>query len=144
MTSPQLRFFEHDADEGFEVEAGTLAEIWDLSVVGLLEVMTDVSTVRRGVATWVEVDAPDLAALLVESLTEVLYRFEVDGQLSAGVDGWEHSETPEGVRARFRVLGETFDPGRHAARSGVKAVTHHGARIERTSTGWRARILLDL
>jgi SHS2 domain-containing protein len=144
MTPARLTPFEHDADEGFEAEAGSLAEIWDLSARGLLTVMTDPAAVGREVRAWVEVDAGDRAELLVESLGELLYRFEVEGLLTAGVDHFELTETADGVRARFRVLGETHDPDRHPTGAGVKAVTHHGAALERTGDVWRARILLDL
>lgn len=144
MTPGSLTPFEHDADEGFEAEAGSLAGIWDLCARGLVAVMTDPATVGCGVRAWIEVDAGDRTELLVESLGELLYRFEVEGLLTAGLEHLEVTETPDGVRARFCALGERHDPGRHPAGSGVKAVTHHGAVLERTQGGWRARILLDL
>lgn len=144
MSASRLTPFEHDADEGFEAEAGTLAEIWDLCARGLLAVMTDPETVRREPRAWIEVEAVDRAELLVESLGELLYQFEVVGLLTAGVDQLELTETADNVRARFCLLGELHDPDRHPAGSGVKAVTHHDALLERTATGWRARILLDL
>ncbi len=144
MTPASLTPFEHDADEGFEVEADDLAAVWDLCVRGLLSVMTDPDAVGRGTRAWIEVDAGDRTELLVESLGELLYRFEVEGLLAAGVDHFELTETAAGVRARFRVLGEIHDPDRHPAGAGVKAVTHHGAALERIGDVWRARILLDL
>ncbi len=140
----RLTSFEHDADEGFEAEAATLAEIWELCARGLLAVMTDPDTVRRAEVARVEVDGLDLPDLLVECLAELLYRFEVDGLLTAGVDEVEIVETGDGVRARFRLLGEPHDPDRHPDGAGIKAVTHHGALLERADGGWRARILLDL
>lgn len=139
-----LTFYDHDADEGFEAEAASLGEVWDLCARGLLAVMTEPEAVRGAPVARVEVVGLDLADLLVESLAELLFRFEVDGLLTTGVDEVEIEETDEGVRARFRLLGETYDPDRHPVGAGVKAVTHHGARLARTGGGWRARILLDL
>ena len=40
--------------------------------------------------------------------------------------------------------GERLDPARHQQRADVKAVTLHKFRLEQTTEGWEAQIILDI
>ncbi len=147
MTSgaDHFRYLEHDADQGIEVEAGDLGSLWNLGAQALIGVMTDVTAVGADEERQIEVDAPDRTAAWVESLGELVFRFETEGLLLCRVDRVELREHDDGVRVRFRARGERYDPARHPAGTGVKAVTHHQASLEQCSDGrWRARVLLDL
>jgi SHS2 domain-containing protein len=42
------------------------------------------------------------------------------------------------------VGGEAFDPARHVIEHGVKALTRHRFRFERTVSGYRAEMVFDL
>ena len=84
--------------------------------------------------------AIDREALLVDWLNHLLYLFDVDGFL--GRDFQVESLTPERLEAR--VTGESFDPARHPARTGVKAATFHQLSIVPVKDGWEATVVLDL
>jgi SHS2 domain-containing protein len=135
--------FEHTADVGIEARAASLDELFVDAAAGLVDVITDVSLVepRREAALEVSAAAPDL--LLVAWLEELLYRFDVQGELYAA---GEAQVTDEGeawwVRARLR--GETFDPARHPLKVQVKAITYHGLEVARDEQGWRARVIFDI
>jgi SHS2 domain-containing protein len=144
---------EHDADQGFEAEAGDLQTLWSLAAEALVGVMTEVQTVDLEEERTIELWAPDLAAALVGSLGELLFLFETEGLLLRSIDKLELGERPPSepaqgeasVQLRFRARGATYRSGEHPAKTGVKAVTHHGASVERLANGrWRAKILLDL
>ena len=139
-----IRYLDHDADVGFEVEADGLAALWDLAARALVGVLTDADAVRTRAEQTVLVEAEDHAAALVESLSELLYRFEVDGMLFHGVDPCAFTETERGIRVRFTAKGEVYDRARHPEGSGVKAVTYHGALLQRRGQRWYARVLLDV
>ena len=84
--------------------------------------------------------AIDREALLVDWLNHLLYLFDLDGFL--GRDFQVESLTPERLKAR--VTGESFDPARHPARTGVKAATFHQLSIVPVKDGWEATVVLDL
>jgi SHS2 domain-containing protein len=42
------------------------------------------------------------------------------------------------------AMGETLDPERHHPRVDVKAVTLHHFRLEKTESGWKALVILDI
>ena len=140
-----IRYLDHDADVGFEVAAATLESLWALAAQALIGVMTDVDRVESRCSRSFEVEAPDLAAALVESLSELLFHFEVEGLLLSHVDRLETAPTHDGCRVSFDASGQFHDPALHTVGSGVKAVTHHGAEVEQRPDGtWRAQVLLDL
>jgi SHS2 domain-containing protein len=42
------------------------------------------------------------------------------------------------------TVGEPLDARRHQQRADVKAVTLHDFRVEKTESGWKVRVLLDI
>ncbi|MBI4705048.1 MAG: archease [Deltaproteobacteria bacterium] len=141
----EYRFLEHDADVGVAIRADDLESIWRLGARALCEVMTDPAAIRPLAELALEGSGPDLAAAWIESLGELLCRFEVDGLLLPHVDQVAVRQEGGEVRVTFRARGEPYDAARHPARAAVKAVTHHDAVLERAQGGgWRARALFDL
>ncbi len=65
---------------------------------------------------------------------ELLFLYDSEGFLPARV-------VPG---APARVLGERFDPARHAAERQLKAVTRHGYELRREAGGYRAELLFDV
>jgi SHS2 domain-containing protein len=65
---------------------------------------------------------------------ELLFLHDVEGFLPLQVD----------LNGEARVVGEIFDPRRHARERAVKALTRHGYRFEWTPAGVHAELLLDL
>ena len=45
---------------------------------------------------------------------------------------------------KANVASEELDSERHQQRADVKAVTLHNFSVERTESGWKARVLLDI
>ena len=137
------RPFEHTADVGLEVEAGTLGELFAEAGAGLCDTVTDRSRVepRMRRETSLAAPAPDL--LLVEWLEELLFRLDAHRELWS-----EHavtvSEGPSGWSLAATSRGEAFDPARHPVKVQVKAVTYHALEVARTANGWRAIVLLDI
>lgn len=139
------RYLAHDADIGVEVEAADLAGIWDASARALVGLMTDPSTIRTSVGVPVEVIAQDAVSAWVESLTELLVRFDIDGLLLPAVTSFVAAEGAGEFRVSFVARGEPLDLDRHPVGTGIKAVTHHGALLGLEADGsWRGRLLLDL
>jgi len=134
-----FREFEHTGDLGIELTAPTRGELFRRAVVALASLMVETAGVaaieQRAIVVEAEAD-PDL---MHDLLTELLQIFTVDGFI------WRDASVEEAGRAlRVTLLGERFDPTRHAFRGEIKAVTYHELTVEKSSDGWRARIILDV
>jgi SHS2 domain-containing protein len=134
------RIFDHTADLGVEVTAATLEELYAGAAFALFELLTDLSSVRAGVARAIVVSGEDSADLLVNFLREILYAWNGDRFLMKACRIQEVS--PRRLKALLR--GEPFDPSRHRIQQEIKAVTYHQASVEKTGDVWVARVIFDV
>ena len=117
---------EHTADVGLRVWGPSLSDVFAEAAIALIAIMGTAkgAEVREEVA----IDAPDLEALFVDWLSEVLFLFEarevVPRDVRVGIDRQRPAlmATIEGVKA------ETFEQEGPA----VKAVTYHGLELSDT------------
>jgi SHS2 domain-containing protein len=135
------RFFDHTGDIGVVVEGRTLDDLFEAAAVAFLDIVCDPDTVELRATEDVSLEAAGVEGLLVEWMSELLYRFDVRRLLvrwaTVHVD-------PAGASLRGTVSGEREDPARHRIRVLVKGVTYHGLAVEATPDGWRARVVLDI
>ena len=85
--------------------------------------------------------APDM--LLLDLLQELIYYKDAE-QLLLRIGKATVTETGNAYRLRASAAGEKLDPGRHAQRADVKAVTLHRLSLEKTGRGWKAFVILDI
>jgi SHS2 domain-containing protein len=135
-----VREVAHTADVGFEVEAPTLAGVFERAALGLGRTIADADGIAARARREVAVRADDRTALLHDFLHALLLLAQVDGFLFEGV---EVTAIDEGC-VRAEVAGEPLDPARHHLHGEVKAVTWHGLAVERRGDAWRARVILDV
>ncbi len=134
------RIFDHTADLGVEVTGATLEELYAGAALALFDLLTDLSSVRAGVAREIVVSGDEPADLLVNFLREILYAWNGDRFLMKACRIQEVS--PRRLKALLR--GEPFDPSRHRIQQEIKAVTYHQASVEKTGDGWVARVVFDV
>ena len=134
------RFFDHTGDFGADLEAASEAELYEASVDALIALFVEAPDAIRATETR-EIVAPgiDPEDQLVALGNEVLFLFEM-GWLTRRV----LVQSLDGDALRAIAHGEPFDVARHGIARPVKAVTHHGARIEETDAGWVGRLIFDL
>jgi SHS2 domain-containing protein len=126
---------EHTADAGLRAWAPDLSGVLEQAALGLIAVMG----IAQGEVTRTErvtLEAPDGVALLVDWLSEVLFLFDARGFVPVAVHA---------VAAEWRVDAELSGTGEiEQAGAVVKAVTYHDAHLERTPSGYGARVYLDV
>jgi SHS2 domain-containing protein len=159
-----LHSLSHTADVGFEVEAASLDELFELSVGGLLACLgatsheespgdeasdrepLDAKGPERKPAQAtegrMELDRPDLERLLVAWLRELLYR------------ATETSSVPRVASLRVESAGDgparleadlRWEPMEGGPTREIKGVTYHGLDVARGADDrWHARVLLDV
>jgi SHS2 domain-containing protein len=126
---------EHTADVGLRIWAPTLDELFAEAAIGLIDVMGTAEG-PAGKRETVTLEAPDLDALFVDWLSEVLFLFEarniVPQRVDVNVD-----------RATWKLHATIAGPStEHFEQRGpaVKAVTYHGLQV----TENEARVYLDV
>ncbi len=151
---PGVREIEHTADLGMEVEAASLEQLFQRAATGMMALVRadDESLDRpldaspdeapapsavRSVRIELDGDEPDVAALLVRWLRELLYLQEVAGFVYRDATFQRLDES--GLRASVRP---DPDPSRQIRE--LKGVTYHGLEVGRTGDGWRARVIFDI
>jgi SHS2 domain-containing protein len=130
---------EHTADMGLEAQGCSLADLFEQTALGLLEIL-GAEQVGCQEERLLELSGYDIEELLVNWLSELLYLLEGQSFLPAAVI--VEAATRQELRAR--VLGETYDPDRHRLAREIKAVTYHQLQVEEEDGWWRVRIYVDL
>jgi SHS2 domain-containing protein len=128
------RFIDHTAELGLELEAESEEEIFAEALSALAEL---IACGGEGDAAphEIELTAPDRAVLLADWLEELVFLAETEGFVPSRIQRLDLGERT----LRARVEGRTGSP-RHL----VKAVTHHGLEFAATSSGFRAKLVLDV
>lgn len=132
--------FEHTADIGLVARGRTLEEVFAHAAEGLVDIIVDPEGLDERIRLEVTVSAPDLEALLVAWLNELLYRLDTGRVLPRRVRITHLDETS----LTAEIVGDTIDPQKHRVRRMVKAATYHELRLTREDGRWEARVILDL
>lgn len=132
--------FDHTADLGLRVVAPDLNSLFQDGALALTSAMiNDVSTIRPQSAVSIELVGSDLVFLLFDWLNQFLNRFEMEGLLFSRFEVNVHRG---GLTAS--AWGEPLDRSRHALSREVKAITYHELKVEKTSDGWLAEVIVDI
>jgi len=137
---PLAREIAHTADTGFEVEAPTLAALFERAGLALLSVVADLASVESRERRTIAVQADGLVELLHDWLHELLVSFQPGGFLVAEIAVDEIAEHA----VRGTLMGEPIDRARHTIHTEVKGITYHQLAVEPHAAAWRARVILDL
>jgi SHS2 domain-containing protein len=128
------RWVDHTSEVEVLIEDESPTAVFTEALVALGDLLTD----ERGgeaVTHEVSISAPDLPALLVEWLSELVYLAEGDGFIPERVMEIELAETS----LEATVGGQLAEP-----QTVVKGVTYHDLELSETDGGWRARVVLDV
>lgn len=133
------------ADAAVEVWGDSLDDLFATSAAALCRLMADPASLGRDLAETVVLRGEALDLLLVDFLSELLFRKDRDRALfpearvrieTAGEAGpW---------RLAAELCGGRVDPERTRRGIDVKAVTLHGLSVERDGGGWHGRFVVDL
>ncbi|HMD97742.1 MAG TPA: archease [Terriglobia bacterium] len=139
-----FRILEHTADVGFEAFGRTKEEVFANAGRALYSLMVDLDSIcpRKDlrIETSVSGDDADASGLLVNWLSELLYLYDAEDWLLRDFE--IRSLSGRSICAVAR--GEKFDRARHQIKLLVKAITYHQLALEKTKSGWRAQVYVDI
>ncbi len=135
------KLIDHTADLGIEVMGRTRGELFAKAALSLMDILVEKKGTPSGVkekALFVE--GSDPADLLVNFLREILYLVNGEALIVATCEmtACGHKQLAA------TLLLEPYDQKKHVMKTEIKAVTYHGLAVEKTKTGWKARVIFDV
>lgn len=132
------RVLPHTADTGIEATAETLSDLLVELLVAMFTLMADIDHLapRRWIETTVE--AGTVSDLVVDTLSEALYRSEVEDLMLCAFE-----VEAEAGQATVRLGGVPMDETEPTGAT-IKAVTYHALAVEEGPDGWYGRIYFDV
>lgn len=135
-----FELFEHTADLGLRVRAGTLEKLLSEAARGLLAMLVaNPESVRPVQSRMVTLSAAEPSYLLFDWLNELLYVFEAEKLLLT-----DFNLELQGLQLTAVCRGEPMDQTRHQMDHEVKAITYHGLRVEQQDGKWYAELIVDI
>ena len=134
------REIEHTADVGLEVDAPTLAALFERAGLATLALMVDLESVEPRDHIALAVAADDVETLLRDWLQTLLVRLQADGFVVSELA----VEAVDARSVRGWGAGERIDRARHAVYTEIKGVSYHALAVHETAAGWSARVILDV
>lgn len=139
--SSTRREFDHTGDLGIEVEAESLAAIFEEAAVGMFALLTDVEMLQPGRAMDISLSADDRSELLLKWLSELNFLHLTQRLLFGRFVVTDISDT----HVEATAFAVPIDMRRHAIHTEIKAVTYHDMVVEkRNDDYWYARIIFDI
>ena len=137
---PFAREVEHTADLGLEIEAPTLALLFERAGLAMLGLMADLGRVEPRERRALGVEAEGREQLLHDWLQALLVALGVNGFLACELDIQQLSDRV----VRGTMSGEPFDAARHEIYTEIKGATYHQLAVRETESGWWARVIFDV
>jgi SHS2 domain-containing protein len=132
--------FEHTADVGIEVTAGTREELFTNSALAMTDLMFESVPEGASESRLVMIVGEQPDELLIAWLNELLYIYCVERLVFTSFSDIKLTESMFMVRAH----GERIDLNRYPMEMEIKAATYHGFSIETAGDELKARIIFDV
>lgn len=132
------------ADVAFEAWGETIEEMFMAAADASMNVMVaDLETIDEKERRTLRVEADAVDMLLFDLLQELIFYKDAE-QLLLRVKEVRIRREGENFALEADVFGELLNAEKHDLVVDVKAVTLHRYRVEQTSRGWEAMVILDI
>jgi SHS2 domain-containing protein len=132
------------ADIAFEATGPDLPQLFRDAADATTNVMIDnIEAIHPRETRQIELSNDKLDMLLFDLLQELIFLKDAE-RLLLRIREMQIGERDEIYFVKATAEGELLDAERHHQRADVKAVTLHDFSVERTESGWKARVLLDI
>jgi SHS2 domain-containing protein len=132
--------FEHTADLGLRVRAPDLNTLFAEAAQALFAaIVENLDAIQPQQQVDVQLTGTDRELLLFDWLNELLFRFDTAHLVFGRFEVQIRDDQLQG-----KAWGEPLDRSRHLLSHEVKAITYHGLRVEPTTGGWLAEVIVDI
>ena len=129
----------HTADTGIEATADSLSDLVHDLATGMFGLMANAALRQPDRLIEVSIEAVSYEDLVVDVLSELLYRSEVEDLFLSNFEVEVTGPTSVNVRA-----GGVDAASVELAGPPIKAVTYHDVTVSRTDHGWYGRVYFDV
>lgn len=136
----KFEFFDHTADLGATIYGATREELFQNAAAALYHALGEFQLKPERTRQHLKLRSETVEELLVEFVSELLYRFDAHRLL---FDQIEIQELKDGYLAA-KLSGGEVDLPRSNPNYEIKAVTYHQTKIEQRDECWRATLILDV
>ncbi len=130
----------HPADIRMQVEGETLAELFEAAALGMGEILVPGICMgnRSGeIISEIALSAPDVTALLIDFLSEILTRSCEERIIFCRADFMKIEETTIAAKIYGKKV-QKFEED-------IKAVTYHEAEVKKDENGkWKTMVIFDI
>lgn len=140
----KYEILEHTADLKIRAFGKTKEEVFRHILLGMIESLkAELYQPQEKVKRQIKIKSPDLSALLVDFLSEVLYLTQVNKEVYNDIK-FKKFEDPSTSSGQVELEGELS--GQKIERFGedIKGVTYHGLDIKKIDGHWEATVLFDI
>jgi len=138
-----FEYLDHTADIGIRGIGKTVEEAFCEAARAIFNLMVNLEEIVPEKAIHVTVEARQLDLLLVEWLSTLLAKKDLEGLLLSRFHV-ELREMENGFSLRGVGWGEPLDLKRHRPDTEVKGVTYAGLRVQREDEQWLAQCVVDI
>jgi SHS2 domain-containing protein len=132
------------SDVAFQARGETLEEMFMAAADATMNVMVgDLETIAETERRLIRVEADAVDMLLFDLLQELIFYKDAE-QLLLRVKEIRVGREGDLFTAEAEASGEVLNPLKHDLVVDVKAVTLHRYKVEETSGGWEAMVILDI
>jgi len=132
--------FPHTADIGIRVFGKDLKELFENAAFALFDIVADLEGLRPAIEEAVKVEANTAEELLVAWLDELLYIFYTKEIIFSEFKIEELSDK----KLTAKAFGKSVSSNRNRLKTEIKAATYSGLKIDKTGSGYKVEIILDV
>ena len=118
---------EHEADIGIRGYGNTIEEAFENGAKAMFSIMIDLETVESEKNVEIKCEAPDIEALFVEWLNELLTKKDIEEMSFSRFEVKIYKD--DIYRLEGTASGEKFDQKKHKAKLEVKGASYSGLKI---------------
>lgn len=137
-------YLDHPADLGIRGIGDTLQEAFEQGALAMLAATADVQPLKPQLNCQVTCSAPDIPALFIEWLNELLYQAAIHSALLQSAHVTHLEQTGSEWTLQGIAQGEPLDPARHTLHTEVKAATYAGLAYRQKAGQHILECVLDL
>ena len=131
------------ADIGFFVTGKDLNELFTDALRALVETSANPETVQPKIVKKMSFSNTNIDELLFDALSELVFLKDAEYFVFSTIKA-KVTKTNATYHAEIVGKGEEIDPKKHELRNDVKAITLHKFKVEKTPTGWKATVIVDV
>jgi SHS2 domain-containing protein len=139
----QYEILDHPADLKIRAFGKTKEELFLNMLKGMINSLKAEGLGEKMKKREIKITSPDLGALLVDFLSEVLYLNQVNKEIYTNIKFKKLSD-PSAGSGQAELEGELEAQKVEGFGEDIKAVTYHGLDIHQENGTWQATVLFDI